>query len=114
MPEWSGLLLYIRFEFLSTKSIEHFISWSRVYCCEFEESFCPELWIALCRRLSQSIDAKPLRERYHCHVQLFSPACDGSLEGIIAHLTQKHGGSVQEYGIVSISEYEGRICPFRC
>jgi hypothetical protein len=34
---------------------------------------------------------------------LFSPKCDGSLEGIISHLTAKHGGNVDERGIVAIS-----------
>jgi hypothetical protein len=100
--EWSELLCHIQFEFLSVKSIEHFISWSRDHFCEFEVFFCLDLWIALCRRLSQSVDAKPEHGRYHCRGQLFSPACDSSLEGIIAHLTQKYGGNVDERGIVSI------------
>jgi hypothetical protein len=102
-PEWSELLCHIRFDLLSTKSIEHFISWSLDHFCEFQEFFCLDLWTALCRYLSQAVAAKLAHERYHCRGQLFSPACDGSLEGIIAHLTQKHGGNVDERGVVSIS-----------
>jgi hypothetical protein len=83
------------------KSIEHFISWSHDHFCEFAEFFCLDLWIALCERLSQSVNAKPAHERYRS--RLFSPAYDGSLEGIISHLTQKYGGNVDERGIVSVS-----------
>jgi hypothetical protein len=100
--EWSELLCHIRFGFLSTKSVEHFISWSHDHFCEFEELFCLDLWIALCRRLSRSVATKPAHERYRPG-QLFPPPCDGSLEGIIAHLTQRHGGNVRERGIVSVS-----------
>jgi hypothetical protein len=60
------------------------------------------LWIALCRRLSQSVDVKPADERYS-HRQLFSHLFDGSIEGIIFHLTETHSVNVEERVIVSIS-----------
>jgi hypothetical protein len=66
-PEWSELLCHIRFGFLSTESIDHFISWSHDHFCAFEGFFCLDLWISLHRRFSQSFAAKPAHERCHSH-----------------------------------------------
>jgi hypothetical protein len=98
--EMLTLLCHIQFEFLSKKSIENFVLWSQNHFNEFMTSFCFDLWTTICGRLSQSIEMNTTNDRHH---SFFSPKCDGSLEGIIAHLTAKHGGNIDERGIVTVS-----------
>jgi hypothetical protein len=98
--EWFQLLCHVRFEYLSKNSIESFISLSENHFNAFLRSFCLEVWQSICIRLSQSVELRHVNIRYGVFL---SPNCDGSLEGIICYLTGKHGGNVEERGIVAIS-----------
>jgi hypothetical protein len=94
-----SLLERIRFEYLSCSGIERFILWS---FDQFDESFVTfALWRALSVRLLLSVS--PSSSDSRVPNPRFSPSADGSLEGIICHLTREHGGYVHDRGIVNIS-----------
>jgi hypothetical protein len=59
------------------------------------------LWRALSIRLSLSVS--PSIPNSRIAGQTFSPSVDGSLDGIISHLTREQGGNVHDRGIVDIS-----------
>jgi hypothetical protein len=94
-----SLLAQIRFEYLSCDRISRFILWS----FEHFESFCEEfpVWKAISVRLSFAVSPRVDDSRFLGRT--FAPSCDGSLDGIIAHMTREHGGNVHDRGIVDIS-----------
>jgi hypothetical protein len=72
------LLQFVRFEYLSSECILYFLS-------DFPSSIDRRLWESISRAVEF-----PLKEAK-------------SLEGIISYLTRKHGGNVQDNGIVTIT-----------
>jgi hypothetical protein len=56
----------------------------------------PVIWSSLCRRILLPIWQTPIE------IEIPMKAAK-SMDGIISHLTQKHGGNVQEKGIVTIT-----------
>jgi hypothetical protein len=83
-PEYLALLQFVHFEYLSKKHISYFLS-------TIPHSIDCRLWESIARRLISRVAIEfPLKEAR-------------SLEGIISHLTQKHGGNVHDKGIVTVT-----------
>jgi hypothetical protein len=99
------LLCEVRFEYLSCESIASFETWSIEHFEDISASL--RLWRAICVRLSLSVSPSIPNSRSIPKSRpvgrVFSPSTDGSLDGIISHLSHEHGGNVHDRGIVSIS-----------
>jgi hypothetical protein len=93
----SSLLSFVRFEFLSVSSIEHFLS------IEFDSFtlLSRSVWNQLCRRLILSVSPSSPNDRLIGRHFVWTETAP--FEGIISHLTSKHGGNVHDRGIVNIS-----------
>jgi hypothetical protein len=98
-PDSISLLERIRYEYLSCDTIQRFVSWSFDHFDENCVTF--GLWRSLSVRLLLSVS--PSQPNSRLAIPTFSPGADGSLDGIISHLTRKHGGNVHDRGIVDIS-----------
>jgi hypothetical protein len=109
-----SLFEFVRFEYLSTKSIQSFIDL-------INESFdflTFSIWRSLCHRLSSSVLTDFSNDRF-CDksssvVCCFAP--NSNLDGIISYLTKRFGGHVIDRNIVSItaSSFGGPLSrPFR-
>jgi hypothetical protein len=98
---------------LSCEGIDRFVLWSFDHfdqICSFIS-----LWRAVSVRLSLSVSPSIPNSRLSDRnfspsipkspppSRTFSPSGDGSLDGIISHLTREHGGNVHDRGIVDIS-----------
>jgi hypothetical protein len=103
------LLRYLRIEYLSSDGIEVFIN------CLRDLSIDAWLWDRVCRRLRLRVSGSDLdyssiamrrfvgksqRLEKTIHIQLNETK---PLDGLISYLTRKHGGNVQEKGIVTIT-----------
>jgi hypothetical protein len=79
------LLQFVRFDYLSTECISHFLS-------SLPDSIDRCLWESLSQRLISEV----------CFDQVYFPfKAEKSLEGIISYLTQRRGGTVHDRGIVT-------------
>jgi hypothetical protein len=81
--DYSDLLQFVRFEFLSPESLSDFVAMDPVDVDR-------RLWRSLSRRLTFRLRGS------------FSLEQNGSVNGIIAYLTWKYGGNVHDNGIVTI------------
>jgi hypothetical protein len=92
--EYSSLLQFIRFEYVSSECISHFLS-------TLPDSIDRRLWESVSGRLISPVptvsDSKSLAE------DEFPLKAPGSREGINSYLTRKHGGNVHDKGIVTIT-----------
>jgi hypothetical protein len=99
-PESASLLEWVRFEFLSVSSIEHFIEWTGHHSIDVSGW----LWRGLCPRLLIDVreSVRPrfsrLPRRVVCDFDSGRP-----LEGIIAYLTRQCGGNVADRGVVAVT-----------
>jgi hypothetical protein len=94
-----SFLQHTQFGFVSSDPIKCFLLW---ICTNFEyfgPSF--ELWKAIRAHLSLTVILDELSPCVHSHY--FRPRPEGPFDGMIAHLTGKHGGDVRVCGIVAIS-----------
>jgi hypothetical protein len=98
-PDSTFLLEHIRYEYLSEGKICEFVEWS----FDHFEMICGsiEFWRRLSVRLSLSVS--PSLPNSRLHTPTFLPEVDGSLDGIIAHLSSEFGGNVHDQGIVNIT-----------
>jgi hypothetical protein len=104
-PDSIGLLVHVRFAFLTTATTAKFGVWS---CDHFESlDFSLPLWRALLKRLSQTANiAVPKWTRYRKMVPVgvrVEPREGSPLDGIIAELTRTAGGNVHDRGFVYVS-----------
>jgi hypothetical protein len=97
---FSSLLEFVRFEFVSVSSIEHFISSDIDSFTLLNRS----VWTQICRRLILSVSPCSVNDRLAKSLgRMFRFSGSSSFEGIISHLTSQHGGNVHDRGIVHIS-----------
>jgi hypothetical protein len=90
-PEYSDLLRCVRFEYLSIECIANLIAMSPSFLNR-------PLWDSISRRLMPVTPVSPNLRQIKCR------ATDGdSMDGIIAYLTRKHRGNVDERGVVTIT-----------
>jgi hypothetical protein len=98
-PRFAVLLENVRFEYLSVDSMESF---ARIVFNSFD--FVTErVWGAVVKRLLLDVfppdpNDRSLRQWVECRY-----AGDRLLNGIIGHLSRKHGGSVVDKGVVSVT-----------
>jgi hypothetical protein len=99
--QFLSLFGFVRFEYLSTKSIESFIS---LINSSFDFLTFP-IWRSLCHRLSLSVSIDFSNPRFH--EKFSSVVCPfvetSNLDGIISYLTKRFGGHVIDRNIVSIT-----------
>jgi hypothetical protein len=94
------LLEFVRFEFLKKSTIDSFIDWSFDHFDDLDLTI--SLWRSLTRRLSEGLKVGSCpTERWVG--KRFDPVEGSGLDGIIAHLSRKHGGNVHVGGIVHVS-----------
>jgi hypothetical protein len=96
--QFATLFEYVRFEYLSSESIQSFISL-------MEEGFdflTFAIWQSVCRRLSLPVSISNSRKcnRYYSHLCAFSTI--SCFDGIISYLTTRCGGNIVDQNIVSI------------
>jgi hypothetical protein len=106
----SGLLEFVRFEYLTKSTIERFVALSSTHFDELEMT--RSLWQAIANRLSAVVTvAIPQLQRYPNAFRLgdqtggakqFRPQEGAPLDGIIAELTRTHGGNVLAQRIVGV------------
>jgi hypothetical protein len=99
--EHSELLEFVRLEYLTPAGIGHFIKWTSEHFEGLKLTI--SLWTRITKRLSLSVTPEQVNDRMQWPGWSFAPKPDCPLEGIIAFLTKKHGGNVQDCGIVEIS-----------
>jgi hypothetical protein len=98
-PDSAFLLEQIRFEYLDSDGIERFILWSFEHFDQIHDSL--QLWKVLSIRLR--LPVSPSIPSSRMARLMFLPSVDGSLDGIVSHLTRECGGNVHDRGIVDIS-----------
>jgi hypothetical protein len=86
-PEYSDLLQFVRFEYLSAESVSGFLS-------DLPGSIDHRLWESISRRLIRRVGFNEVE---------FQLKEAKSLDGMISYLTRKHGGNVHDKGIVRIT-----------
>jgi hypothetical protein len=97
---FSSLLEHVRFEYLSSESMQSFI---KLINDSFDRLTFP-IWRSLCHRLSLSVLVDSFCDRFIGKGWCVSPTCPpSSLNGIISFLTTKFGGHVIDREIVSIT-----------
>jgi hypothetical protein len=98
---YCNLFEFVRFEYLSVSSMEWFVN------CIMEsfDLLTPSVWSGLCRRLTFPVSPSSSSERDRFISQFIQCGFvkDSPLNGIIAFLTKKYGGHVQDRGIVLIT-----------
>jgi hypothetical protein len=101
LKDEDSLFAYIRFEYLSTKSIQSFI---QLMTESFDLLTFP-IWCSLCSRLSLSVSIDSSCDRFiNKYSSIVCPFCPPStLDGIISYLTKRFGGHVIDRGIISIT-----------
>jgi hypothetical protein len=93
-PEYSNLLQFVRFEYLSVDSFSSFLS-------SLPDWIDHRLWESISLRLIVGAGLKfPPTSQKEVEFPLQEPK---SVDGIISYLTRKHGGNVHEKGIVTIT-----------
>jgi hypothetical protein len=100
--QFFSLFEFVRFEYLSTNSIESFIE---MINASFDFLTFP-IWRSLCHRLSLSVSIDFSNDRFvdkRCCVCRFDPNSNSKQDGIISYLTKRFGGHVIDHNIVSIS-----------
>ena len=107
---FTSLFEFIRFEYLSEKSIKDFVSFTSE---DFIGNINSSVWGQICRRLvlaTKCID--PRKFMWRPGLLMFHAESD-NLDGIIAYLTRECRGNVHEYGIVNVtaSSYENSWRP---
>jgi hypothetical protein len=90
------LLQFIHFEFLTHNRFVAVLTWMQEHSDELPRSY--PVWISICHRLLCVVS--PVNPR--AKTNGFEPDPDRPLEGILAHLTKKHG-NVHSHGIVAIT-----------
>jgi hypothetical protein len=106
------LLANVRFEHLSNESIESFVGLI-TDCFDFLSE---AVWFAIAKRLVLPVSSPSDRDRFVNHWVECRYAGSGSLNGIIAHLSGKFGGSVIDKGVVSVTASgigNAQSCPLR-
>jgi hypothetical protein len=92
---YSSLLEFVRFEYLSNSSIRHFVD----FISSSFEFLTFSIWETLSNRLVLNVSPASSKDR-HAH-RTFAPS--SPFDGIISYLTRKHQGNVHELDIVRIS-----------
>jgi hypothetical protein len=115
-PVYFDLLEFVRFEYLSAASIESFITL-------INESFgqlTMGIWRSVSRRLSFSVfppSSAPSERFESANEADVCPFSSGSpMDGILTHLTAKHGGHLVDSGRLSITASgvgSVQVCPVR-
>jgi hypothetical protein len=99
--DFFSLFEYVRFEYLSSASIHSFIELMN----ESINRMTIGLWGSVCRRLSFPISPELSHDRFMASIN--SDVCPFSsrspLDGIISHLTRKHGGHRLDSGLMLIT-----------
>jgi hypothetical protein len=99
-PQYSRLLEFVRFEYLSSNLISDFTGFISESCWVLT----PSLWAALVPRLTRSVFVSvplPRSDRHLCPT--FVPNFDRRFEGMISFLTGECGGNVHDKGLVTVS-----------
>jgi hypothetical protein len=101
--QFFSLFEFVRFEYLSTKSMKSFIE---IINSSFDFLTFP-IWRSLCHRLSLSVSIDFSNDRF-CDqfssvVCQFDPNSNSKQDGIISYLTKRYGGHVIDRNIVSIT-----------
>jgi hypothetical protein len=101
--QFFSLFEFVRFEYLSTNSIESFIE---MINASFDFLTFP-IWRSLCHRLSLSVSPENSNDRFCATlssvVRRFDPNSNSKQDGIISYLTKRFGGHVIDRNIVSIT-----------
>jgi hypothetical protein len=107
-PCYIGLLELVRFEFLTKSAITNFVKWTCDHFDQFTLSL--SMWQAVTARLLLDVRVDAAQsERFATRFALDESS---RLNGIIAHLTRKHGGNVHNQKIVTVagsSQYQGYV-----
>jgi hypothetical protein len=94
--EYFSLIEFVRFEYLNTSNMNHFVGFARAHFDLVNQS----VWHALCTRLECETILTTQSPRV---IERLIPFENSPLDGIIAALTEECGGSVSEKGVVKIS-----------
>jgi hypothetical protein len=92
-PEYFDLLQFVQFEYLSADCISDSMS-------SLPDSIDRRLWESISRRLISRVPPVSPSKSLKCQFPLKTAK---SVDGIISHLTGKHGGNVHDKGIVTIT-----------
>jgi hypothetical protein len=98
--EFFGLFEFVRFEYLSSESIDRFVTLSE----DFYEFLNVSIWLQVCVRLCHPVSPTKLPSRFTRRI-VFSgrSGAEGRLNGIIDFLTKQCGGNVHDRGLVNIT-----------
>jgi hypothetical protein len=100
--EYSMLLEYVRYEYLSTLKFNEFFD----LISKSFEYMNHSIWMSLQSRLSLPVSPKTSNDRLLIEPrrgQEFVPSSSSPLNGIIAHLTRRCGGNVHDHNIIAVS-----------
>jgi hypothetical protein len=100
--EYSGLLEQIRFEYLSAPKFNEFLN----LISQSFEYMNHSVWSSLRSRLSFPVSPETSNDRVlmtGSGSRDFAPASSSSLNGIIAYLTRRCGGNVQDHDVIRIT-----------
>jgi hypothetical protein len=101
--QFFSLFSYVRFEYLSTKSMKSFIE---MINASFDFLTFP-IWRSLCHRLSLSVSIDfsndGFYDQFSSVVCRFDPNSNSKQDGIISYLAKRFGGHVIDRNIVSIT-----------